>query len=48
MAFHPSFDDCIILFAGQLLELNDFAVIVLECILFLPRAKTAYPNLVIG
>lgn len=45
VAFHPSFNDCIILLAGQLLELSDFGIVVFKCILFLMRAEAAYLNL---
>ena len=48
VAFHPGFNDCIILCATQLLEFNDFALVVFECVLFLPGADASYPYLVIG
>jgi hypothetical protein len=48
VTFHPGFNDCIILFVGQLFEFNDFAVVIFECILFLPAEDAPYLYLVRG
>jgi hypothetical protein len=48
VTFHPGFNDCIILFVGQLLKFNDFAVVIFECILFLSGEDASYLYLAIG